>query len=90
MWAEPTAQTLPLFHAIGKIHDVGNSLPLQREWSNLAQAEAAERQRREVVREVAPIAQSAEEREVEAFKLRRLAEDTNYHAEVGASLSKQG
>ncbi|GAB4823696.1 hypothetical protein N2152v2_010742 [Parachlorella kessleri] len=54
----------------------------QREWSNLAQAEAAERQRREVVREVAPIAQSAEEREVEALKLRRLAEDTNYHAEV--------
>lgn len=57
--------------------------PGQREWSYLAQAEDAERARREVVLQAAPLAQTAEASEAEALRLRQQAQDTRRHAEVG-------
>ncbi|PSC69205.1 hypothetical protein C2E20_7270 [Micractinium conductrix] len=65
----------------------------QEEWHGYVHAEQAERERREVVLAARPAAAKAEDTEFEALRVRQLAADTHFHAEVlerrAASLTKE-
>lgn len=73
-----------------KVGACSASLLLQREWSYFAQAEDAERQRRQVVERVKPVAMTAEEVESRALRTRQLAQETEHHARASSVVHFRG